>query len=777
LPQETILARPLMALVAVLLVAMPLPSHADPYDQFRAFADTTFGAEREPLVYETFGGVLDLPRDPWEFVSESSAVIGFTSNLPARSYVEYGTAGSYGHSTVPTDRHYSIHLHYLTDLEPGVEHTYRVVMIDERGTVVRGEPRSITPEEMPHAIRIPGRLPGPPYTLDEPNAHYLVEDDIHATDTALIIAADGITLDLGGHEVTYNNRAVVPTGTWLEYVDGASYGIRSERLRELRVLNGHIRQGIGNGAGHRSGSTGFNPVLLNEVAHLEVAGLTVEYSGPQLVGVLARYPSGFNTLHHNVFLDRGTVLTNRHGVGSKSMAVIGDVSTFHTHHNLVKRTRQSALDGARIDNNEIYIDSYGTNSYGIPALVDDREAFGNRIFGTGYHVVGMGWGSNNWWHDNFIHLAGQGPDQRFPEYGDQESLNGIRLTQYGGAEVEYSDSVVEDNVIVITGGACNADGECTFARGLQWSSDPHVTNNVIRNNTIKVVMNDEVTVAAALVTQGIIDRCDTSAPVLYEGNRLISNITTLRLGDSYGAGCNHVFIGNTLVREGKREDFRTFRYAYPAPVKDQFMYDTRLEGGAEMNSVSFSNPEQELTVGWSLKVVVRDDGGAAAGADVVFRAVDGTPLAVRSTDSLGVATVRVPAYVQNRRGRTLRTPTQVHVMLGELEASRWVEVDTTTTVEFSLGDSAGQQRPPLRAEAAADGGVRFFWDRPLATDAPLSVTDLTGSVVWQVRLGPGDDSARWSADDDRGAPLPAGTYIARLDRADRNVVHPFTLDR
>jgi hypothetical protein len=761
----------------VMTLSTPGGAVADPYDDFRAFAESAFGAEREPLYYERFGGILDLPRDWWEFVSERSVTIGFMSNLPARSYIEYGPEDSFRHSTARTDRHYSVHLHYLTGLEPGIKYQYRVVMTDERGTVVRSAPRGLTPRELPHAIRIPGDLPGPPYVLDRSNAYYLVEEDIYASGTAIVIGADQVTLDLGAHDISYDNQPTSPTGSWPQYIEQASFGIRAEGASELQILNGRVQQGIGNSAGHPSESVGFNPLFLRNASHIELSGLTLEYSGPQLVGLVAIYPSGFNSVHHNVFLDRGTLLTNRHGTGSKSMAVTGEINTFHTHHNLVKRTRQSALDGARINDNEIYIDSYATNSYGIPALQNDREAFGNRIFGTGYHVVGMGWGRNNWWHDNFIHLVGQGPDQRSLEYGDQESLNGIRLTQYHGADVDYSDSIVEDNVVIITGGACSPEGECTFARGLQWSSDPHVTNNVIRNNTIKVVMNDEVKVAAALVTQGFFERCGTEAPVVYEGNRLASNITTLRLGDSYGTGCNHVFVSNTLVRVGDRADFRTFRFSYPSPVKDQLMYDTRLEGGAEMGSVSFSSPEQDLTVGWTLKVIVRGEDGAASGADVVFKAVDGTPLAVRSTDSQGVAEARVPQYVENRLGRTYRTPTEVSIILGDRRASRWVDVARTTTIEIPLAGAQNHDGQTLRAERTPDRGIEFSWNSPLASNTSLSVSDLSGTDVWQVELTAGEVSAHWNTHDSHGTPMPAGTYVARLDRPEGETVRPVTLTR
>ncbi len=50
------------------------------------------------------------------------------------------------------------------------------------------------------------------------------------------------------------------------------------------------------------------------------------------------------------------------------------------HHNLVKRTRQSGFAGREVYNNEVYIDSYVTNAFGVGG----GEVHGNRVFGGGH---------------------------------------------------------------------------------------------------------------------------------------------------------------------------------------------------------------------------------------------------------------------------------------------------------------------------------------------------------------------------------------------------------
>ena len=73
-------------LICLLTVTTPTGSaQADPYDDFAAFADTAFVASADSLILERFGSSLGAPSGWWEYVSETSVAVGFTSNLPAVS--------------------------------------------------------------------------------------------------------------------------------------------------------------------------------------------------------------------------------------------------------------------------------------------------------------------------------------------------------------------------------------------------------------------------------------------------------------------------------------------------------------------------------------------------------------------------------------------------------------------------------------------------------------------------------------------------------------------
>src|SRR5690606_29868072 len=95
-------------------------------------------------------------------------------------------------------------------------------------------------------------------------------------------------------------------------------------------------------------------------------------------------------------------------------------------------------------------------------------------------------------------------------------------------------------------------------QGTRFFSDESIKGIEFRNNVVKVeVLDDKTQRAAAIVPQGHHKKIDSN-PVYYRNNRLISNMTIVQFGDSYGKGNNHIFEDNTFVKIGDNPDFRTF---------------------------------------------------------------------------------------------------------------------------------------------------------------------------------------------------------------------------
>src|SRR5690606_17742481 len=167
-----------------------------------------FGAKSDPIYHSTFGEQISIKEGHWSYVSETSASLFWETNLPAKSFVEYGEADVFDQITDVQERHYFLHLHYLKNLKPDTEYMYRVVAEDEFGTRVTTEAKKFRTQPLPNAIRIPDDLGEPPYVLDQPNATYLVTADIVGKRSLIVVAAENVTIDLGGNTLIHADEQI-----------------------------------------------------------------------------------------------------------------------------------------------------------------------------------------------------------------------------------------------------------------------------------------------------------------------------------------------------------------------------------------------------------------------------------------------------------------------------------------------------------------------------------------------------------------------------------------
>jgi len=622
------------------------PEREGEYEAFNEYCLRYFGAEKEQLAYVKFGTELELRGDgSWRHVSENSASIGWETNLPSRGYVEYGETVEYGEKTRTDERFFFLHVHYLTGLEPGKTYHYRIVSTDERGNALRSDDATITPRRITDAIHLPGDLGRPPYNLSNSDATYVPTEDISADANAINIMARNVTLDLNGHTVTYDNVAEakdtgVDEGAFGHFRVQGSHGIRgSYRARGSRVLNGVVVQGAGDGGG------GYEPVYANGFA--EVAGVTVVYHGTQLRG----FAGSGGEMHHCVVLDRGTELTNRH------QGVAGIADTGHVHHCLLKRVRQRGIGGGRegtkIYRNEIYVDSCATNSFGIMYYkTRNAIAHGNRVFGTGYHALGIGTVSAGVGdikiHDNYIHMRSREPDQRWDEYGAQSGVNGFRVT-WGGENIEWCD-----NVVIVEGREAGK-GE---VRGIWHVPQPDQKNLVYHNNIIKAVADEAKTSALGCVVISGSKEPEKDHAALFENNVLISDFCNLSLGGGYyGAANNGRFVGNRIVKIGDKASYRTIQCGSGSGTCVGFeLIDSAFSSGAGFDRIKWrGDGRRGFSVGHTLKIA------AKAGAEVVAKDhADGEVFSGRVPAS-GVVEISLIQYRQEPAGKIELTPHTVTV--------------------------------------------------------------------------------------------------------------------
>lgn len=515
--------------------------------------------------------------------------------------------------------------------------------------------------------------------LDKPHTTYVLTEDITTDGTAFRILANGVKLQLDGHTVRYGKdlayKEPEPTTAWLKSGHGVffpRYGIGNPV-----ILNGILQEATSkqqtdpNGYGH-------NPICGNGVSGIEIAAVTFAYEGKDIRGIQLSN-SGGAKIHHCIFADAGTHISNRH----QGLDAIVGLSGSQIHHNLIRRVRHRAISAgsdSEIHHNEIHCDSWATNAYGVMCYGSkNTQVHHNYIFGGGYHLVRIGTVSNAAnvkVHHNHIELTGSTPVARWSEYGDLSGMNGVRTT-WGGTNLEYYN-----NTIIITGsGGSNL-------RGTWFSSAPDVKGLVFRDNFVRVVaLDDKAKVRGAISVCGDYGK-PNHAVVVFKNNRIISNVTNVRFGEGYELGCNTRFYGNTFAREGNDPRYKTIRIGYwDKPTTGHVLRDSKFEAGALLDSVAFeARGQRDFSVQWTVTIrAVGPDGKPLAGAEVAIRDKAGEVVFRGRTDSAGQAAAPLTQYLQKPEGRTPHTPHTVEVTLaGYAAATQTVSADEAKAIVVNL---------------------------------------------------------------------------------------------
>lgn len=608
------------------------------YATFNEFALTHFGPLNQPLLHEYTCDVLDfVTSGDWSYVSTNSATIAFATSLPVRGTIEYGTsADDLSESTTESERYYFTQIHHLSGLEPETTYYYRRVGRDETGKTIVSKMREFTTNDRSGVVEVPGELDGPHYVLDQPDTTYLLTEDIVADGSAIEIAAPGVTVDLNGHRVVYANAAVPNRdNTDVESAGTGIWANSSTDLHDLRILNGTIAEGdfIGN--------EGVHAVSLYEVENIEMAGVSIYYHAAQVYAVYFGRTKGRMHVHHNHFVDRGFEIRDRHGSGggrpiqiSDSSAQSASANDYELDHNLVKRTRQNGLRQANsIHDNEIFVDSWSTNSFAIqPHSKPDTpagEIRGNKLFLTGYNAFGLGWAHLDLSVvNNLVQMEGVKTGQRrnFEDWGEQDAIAAFRVTNYGNGGKVRENLSYTDNVII---GRARGGG---IMRGTQLYADKTITNTHFDHNYVSISAADDQTLdVAPVVTHGVHSSRPDHNPTFYVNDRLISNIANVRFGDSYGRGNRHTFIDTIFEKVGDNPNYHTFVFDGGYESYDHEIIDPVFEGGAAVDDVWWRRVSIRAyyTVKWTVKL------SGAAGASVTVKDMDGDEVFTGELDADG----------------------------------------------------------------------------------------------------------------------------------------------
>ncbi|MDR2913572.1 MAG: T9SS type A sorting domain-containing protein [Tannerella sp.] len=755
------------------------PANDDEY--FFNFRLTNFAPDTEPFIKETFGDELILEYDEgfWVYHSYTSCAVSFSTNLPTISVIEYGVTSDYGQTTARSDSYYYRHLHYLKGLQPNTIYHYRIKVQDYDGSlIISGDHTFTTKELTDDIIRIPEDFEGLPlpYTLTKSNAKYVLTQDITVPTAAINIKAHNVELDLDGHTVIYDNETpAVIGGAWNDYAynEEASFGIRAGlwNYTNIKVFNGIIKQGANGGMGYIG--IGFNPLFLNHMgagSYNEIAGVTVDYYGASVTGMVC----GNGYVHHNVIIDRGTVVDNRHQ-GIKAMTIGSNVNNEVAYNSLRRFRHQGIMGSGYKHHNEVYSDSFDSNSFLIASGAEGRIE-NNKMFGMGYNPVGTNWDSNTVISGNFIYLHGTAPSMRSAEYARLSGIAGLRYTLYGDTETSYENSLYEDNTIIL-----KAWEGCNLARGI-WTATGERNKGVIyRRNTVKVeAVSDKVNftdVNAAIscvdVNGGSLPLTDPlpSTPMIFEDNTLIGNVNLITFGSSYGIGGSTRFYRTRLERINHTDTyFFPIRLGYwHWNTRDNYIIDAIPGEGVDLEQAPKfhgSTGYMEVYYGQTKKILIaeRCDGNPLRNTDVTISADGLSPIVVK-TDNDGYLDFEI-LTVRHLKAESVISRTDYVSYTFTVSGYPFCTIATDVLKEregIALNDVScdpvvsTEQITEKSITLAPNPAKSYFYINGLKGDETIQLIDLSGRLLYTQKAN--EDKEQISVT--RFSP---GTYLVRIIR-------------
>jgi len=566
------------------------------------------------------------PRGPggfqggWHQTGPTSAWFVWRTLNRATSRVEYGPTKACAQSTSTTKPGRVLGLpfftqfHRITGLEPGKTYHYRTVSIGTDGSEEKGPVRTLKiPPREGGDIPVPGELKGPPYVLDTNGATYVLTRDLTVPLAGFEIAASDVTLDFDGHTLTYNDEPYDGPEAWNERAyKGNDFGVKCSGKGRATLRGGRIVQGRGASAGTQIG-IGCNPVYSRN-APVTMEGMELVWHGPDISGAFFHW-SKANVVRYCVFDDRGSHITNRH----QAVSTIDGNGWTDCRWSLVKRTRQQGLMGvAEAEENEIYIDSCATNSFGIKptgAAGKPAQIHRNHIFGIGEHPVGIGMfgiyppGSEVLTNTVEVKCTRSGT-----EYGYTGSA--CFRTTWGGDNLEVGGNTFTAHADVY-------DGKVAKTRCV-WVGLPHFTpkgskeeirdaRGIFEANVIRAIGRSGAKAGAICVV------CLNESPnLIFANNTVESTWANVLLGDEYGhAGGYPKFFKNRFYRVGEDPAYHTiFQQRGRIPGTGVFL-DNWYDKGASREAVELGEKGHVIFQRLLTVRVVDGEGEPVAGCRVV----------------------------------------------------------------------------------------------------------------------------------------------------------------
>ena len=455
-----------------------------------------------------------------------------------------------------------------------------------------------------------------PTVLDRPGATYVMAKDLSCNDSGILIAADNVTVDLGGKTLTYGTgvrlNQEVMTYNSLQPRRGAPganvghHGIYAPasprhgkdsptptrwntKRKGIVIRNGLIRHGDGNGLAYS------DAVMVNGTVGCEIHDLTIEVSAPDSSGIIG---GGGAKIHDCRIVHTGTHVSNRHQILAAIVAGAGS----EVYNNTIDGGPQAgikAAHGAHIHHNDIRHNATVTNCYGILGYGQkDVHAHHNLIIsknGRGIHISEK---SSGWHvHHNYVEVR----ERANREYPKGLDTHGIKLETCRNARVHH-------NVVVSVSSAGGKPSPCNFGIAAE-------SNNEIYENVFVARKVTQKEAARALYLVGA-DGTGTKVRdnVYFSNDRMFECYWT--------PGNNFTFRRCRFYRLAPEDKITTLFFWNAKPATDLSFVDCTFGPGVSPESYDFPKTTEdwpadaEYTVSYTTSVTVKADGAPVAGAKV-----------------------------------------------------------------------------------------------------------------------------------------------------------------
>ncbi len=609
-----------------------------------------------------------------------------------------------------------------------------------------------------------------PGILDKPGATYVLTEDVTAERTAFMIKGDDITLDLGGHTVTYGTAIGVDrsSGVFLRPTGGEEpfVGVPKEGFGggdRFTLQNGRIVQGpqpLADKLATRSGrildAAGNTPgrscmaVYVRGCQGLEIKNITTEVNSRDSDNLYVRDCADAH-IHDNHCISRVREITDRHWPGTGVITVAGVRGPMDIHHNVIDGggqwgIRVSGGDGltghlVQVHHNIIRHRSYTTNGYAVGASSPNMQIFANVIkpeAGRGIHLTGSSIDCCN----NIVDVR-EKPNPEYP----RTRAHGIKLEGCRHTLVHHNFSR-----------AVAAEGYGDAAP-LDFSVGTHSANRVYKNTVVaRREPNAGEFWAASINLYSVHPRTLTQV----HDNVFKTNHLHFRV--DWGGARDFNFTGNRFETTGDPQDYRfwLFLQSSRAESRNMTLLDNQLVGHTDCRKLGPLHPRIprqgiEVRVLWTVTVNVVDPSGRGVGGALITAEENGKEIAVARSADDGRARLTLLDHRIVGDGKAPfeeHGPYEVVVRSGGQEASRTtVDPVEPTTVRVSVTDPkrklyvfAGEdQRRRIGETATLDGKVvglgqagepEIVWKQVSGSgDSPITNADSTRAQVVMAKWG------------------------------------------